>query len=84
MSDNPYEAETDDQLRRPWFDAAERQASDILHLVVAWFHDEPERVGQVAALDRPGWLARAPRGGRSAFVPHPAPHGESPGAGHRA
>ena len=49
---------TDTLIPAPWQRGAVEPLESVLHLVVAWFHDEPERVGQVACLDGPCFVGR--------------------------
>jgi hypothetical protein len=49
---------TDDVVVLPWNHGEALATPSALHLVVAWVLDEPDRVGQVARIDRPCFLGR--------------------------
>src|SRR5688572_15913967 len=49
---------TDDVVVLPWKDGDAFAAPSALHLVLAWVLDEPDRVGQVARIDRRCFLGR--------------------------
>jgi DNA-binding NtrC family response regulator len=49
---------TDDTVALPWKHGEPFAAPSVLHLVVAWVIDEPDRVGQVARIDRACFLGR--------------------------
>lgn len=42
----------------PWLPRASVRELSAPHLVVLWFYDEPDRVGQVARIDEESWLGR--------------------------
>lgn len=52
------DASTDTNVDVPWLRDSSPPPADVLHLVIAWFLEEADRTGQVARLDRPGWLGR--------------------------
>jgi len=54
----PFHAATDEIVLLPWSRDGTDPAPRVLHLVIAWLLDEPERVGQCARLDRPCRLGR--------------------------
>jgi DNA-binding NtrC family response regulator len=49
---------TDTRVPAPWLDQADPPPAPVLHLVVACFLGEPDRVGHAARIDRACWLGR--------------------------
>jgi DNA-binding NtrC family response regulator len=52
------EQSTDGVVLEPWKVGPAVPGATELHLVIAWFIDEPDRVGQAARLDQVSWLGR--------------------------
>ena len=49
---------TDTRVPAPWLEQADPPPAPVLHLVVACFLGEPDRVGHAVRIDRPSWLGR--------------------------
>src|ERR1051325_2488288 len=60
---------TDENVSFPWQRASSTPVPEVLHLVVAWFLDEPDRVGEAARSDRACCLGRGEHAhGSESFV----------------
>src|SRR5690606_30403497 len=49
---------TETSVALPWLPRAGVRELSALHLVVLWFYEDSERVGQVARIDEESWLGR--------------------------
>lgn len=49
---------TETSVALPWLPRTSVRELSASHLVVLWFYDDPDRVGQVARIDEESWLGR--------------------------